>query len=282
MPWNESHLDIRSDHLDPSTCDRQTIHTIAISEADGIDAVVGKPPGRDYELTLSFLFAKSKGWTGEKAKDWFKEHEHTADMPLGYWPVGGSAALNSGGRLMKHDLVTGRKMDVKCFTNNEGKRFILTDDCKNIIATQCASATGCSCDPSRCPRARAFVAGRRFDPTQATVGDLVGKNVNDSRMQIDASALSDSSSRRLGVVQAMISSKAFDPMQPTIGDLVGSKTVEAAVNSPPVTHRINGKLDLSQPTVGDLSVRGHTSGRTISAESDDFLVHPSRVKEVSR
>ena len=34
-------------------------------------------------------------------------------------------------------------------------------------------------------------SGRRFDPMRATVGDLVGKNVNDSRMQINASAPSD-------------------------------------------------------------------------------------------
>ena len=153
--------------------------------------------------------------------------------------------------------------DVKCFTNNDGRRFILTDDCKNIIATQCASAAGCACDPSRCPEARALVAGilpvgRVFDAMKPTVGDLVGKNINDSRVQIDASALSDLSSRPLGAVQAMISSKPFDPMQPTIGDLVGSKTVEAAASRPPVVHRIGGVFDPTQPTVGDL-VQGHTS-----------------------
>jgi hypothetical protein len=74
----------------------------------------------------------------------------------------------------------------------------------------------------------------------------------------------------------------FDPMQPTVGDLVGSKTVEAAASSPPVTRRINGKLDLSQPTVGDLSVRGHTSLKPISIEPSDYLVHPNRIKECSR
>lgn len=124
-------------------------------------------------------------------------------------------------------------------------------------------------------------SGRRFDAMKPTVGDLVGKNVNDSRMQIDASALSGLSSRSLGVVQAMISSKPFDPMKPTIGDLVGSKNVEAAANSPPVTRRINGKLDLSQPTVGNLvtkTVRAHA----ISVEPDDFVMHPRRIRMCSR
>jgi hypothetical protein len=49
----------------------------------------------------------------------------------------------------------------------------------------------------------------------------------------------------------------FDPMQYTVGDLVGKKPVEAAASGPSVV-RIDGKLDLSQPTVGDL-VQGHTS-----------------------
>jgi len=71
----------------------------------------------------------------------------------------------------------------------------------------------------------------------------------------------------------------FDPMQYTVGDLVGKKPVEAAASEPPVTRRIDGTFDPMQPTVGDLSVRGHTSGRTVSAEPDDFLVHPRRIRD---
>jgi hypothetical protein len=79
----------------------------------------------------------------------------------------------------------------------------------------------------------------------------------------------------------------FDPMQYTVGDLVNidqkvTASQELSNPSPPVTRRIDGRFDPMQPTVGELSARGHTSGRTVSTEPDDFLVHPSRVKEVSR
>ena len=100
----------------------------------------------------------------------------------------------------------------------------------------------------------------RFDPLKTTVGDLVDKNVNDPRMQIDASTRSDLSSRPLGLVQAMVSSKPFDPMRPTVGDLVGIKAVDVAASAPPVVRRIDGRFDPLQVTVGDL-VQGHTSGK---------------------
>lgn len=129
------------------------------------------------------------------------------------------------------------------------------------------------------------LAGSRFNPMQSTVGDLVGKNVNDSRMQIDASALSYLSSRPLGVVQAMVSSKPFDPMLPTIGDLVGTKAVDVTASAPPAVRRIDGRFDPMQPTVGDLvtkTARGHPSLRTITAEPGDITVHPRRIRMCSR
>ena len=178
--------------------------------------------------------------------------------------------------------------------------------------------------------------GRRFDPMKPTIGDLVDKNINDSRMHISASlpwrpfdpkrpTVGDlvEAGRRLGTSQELSnpiqlcphdspcrtlhatlnlpcmgilcgfsgasaatvnpnSTGHFDPMQPTVGDLVGSKTVEAAASGPPVVRRIDGKLDLSQPTVGDLAARTTIRGHGLRVEPDDFLVHPSRVKEVSR
>jgi hypothetical protein len=142
-------------------------------------------------------------------------------------------------------------MDVKCFTNNEGKRFILTEDCKNIIATQCASATGCSCDPSRCPRVRAIVAGilpvgRMFDPMKPTIGSLVGVRLGASQTTAEVAATVNENEN---------SSAHFDPKKPTVGDLTHLKSVHG---------------------------HGHTSMGTISVEPGDIAVHPSRVKEVSR
>jgi len=170
MPWNESHLDIRSDHLDPSRFDRDTIRTIAISEADGIEALVGKPPGRDYELTLSFLFAKSKGWTVEKAQDWFKEHEHTAGVPLGYWPVGGSAALNPGGR--QFDSMKATVGDLVNVNRKVGASHLCPDDsaCRRLhdaMGLQCSGLCKVIASLNR-------NGVGAFDAMKPTVGDLVG------------------------------------------------------------------------------------------------------------
>jgi hypothetical protein len=38
--------------------------------------VLGKPKGKDTMEVISYLFEKSKGWTLEKAKEWFQKH-HT-------------------------------------------------------------------------------------------------------------------------------------------------------------------------------------------------------------
>jgi hypothetical protein len=272
LPWNESHLDIRSDHRDPSTFDRDTIRTVPVSEADGIEAVVGKPPGRDYELTLSFLFAKSKDWTMQKAKDWFKEHQHTAEVPLGYWPVGGAAALN---QLTVGDLV--------------GKTMQRTIDFPSLETFQSNAAKARQSRPG---------GGIVSQESRVEFAEAKPSGVSGALCPHDSPCRTLHASLNLpcmgilcgfsGASAATVSPNGaarFDPMQPTIGDLVGTKTVEAAASSPPAVRRIDGRLDLTQPTVGDLvtkTLRGHTSGRTVSAAPDDFLVHPSRVKEVSR
>jgi hypothetical protein len=235
-----------------------------------------------------------------------------------------------------------RDLTVECFTTPRGKRWLATDDGENVIITTCASAgAACGCDPTYCPQARALTAtlppvGRGFDSMKPTIGDLVGKNINNSRMQISASlpwrpfdpkrpTVGDlvEAGRRLGTSQelsnpiqlcphdspcralhvrlgspctgilcglsgasaAVVNANGaghFDPMQPTIGDLVGTKTVEAAASCPPVVRRIDGRFDPTQPTVGDLTVRKRVRAHAISVEPDDFLVHPSTVKEVSR
>jgi hypothetical protein len=174
-------------------------------------------------------------------------------------------------------------LNVECFTTPGGKRWLAADDGENVIITTCASAgAACGCDPTYCPQARALTAtlppvGRRFDPMKPTIGDLVGKNINDSRMQISASlpwrpfdpkrpTVGDLVQAGQGVpavtgATAWDTASAFsrfDPMRATVGDLVGIKSVEAAASGPPVVHRIGGVFDPTQPTVGDL-VQGHTS-----------------------
>jgi len=74
MPWDETDQYIRSGHMDPSLFQEDTFRTITLSEEKGIKAVIGKLKGEDTMTIQSFLFDKSKGWTMEKAKEWFKEH----------------------------------------------------------------------------------------------------------------------------------------------------------------------------------------------------------------
>lgn len=82
MPWEVTEEYIRSGHGDLDKFDKQSLRTMTISEGEGIKAIVGCPKGR-FEggkckvgtETVSFLFARSKGWTTEKAKKWFEDHE---------------------------------------------------------------------------------------------------------------------------------------------------------------------------------------------------------------
>jgi hypothetical protein len=75
LPWEETGDYVRSGHRDPSACQKGSFRTITISEDEGIQAVICKPLGSDSTVTQSFLFAKAKGWTLQKAKEWFNKHE---------------------------------------------------------------------------------------------------------------------------------------------------------------------------------------------------------------
>jgi len=60
-----------------------SLRTITLSESQGIKAVIGRPKGKTTTEVQSYLFEKSKGWTLEKAKKWFEEHESQAVKPGG-------------------------------------------------------------------------------------------------------------------------------------------------------------------------------------------------------
>ena len=88
MPWDQSEDYIRSGHRDPDSFDKDSFRTIDIDKEKGIKAVVGCPKGQ-YEggkckvgmEVQSFLFDKSKGWTMDKAKDWFEKHKESETKP---------------------------------------------------------------------------------------------------------------------------------------------------------------------------------------------------------
>jgi hypothetical protein len=74
MPWDDSGDFIRSGHKDPDSFEKDSFRTITIDEKKGIKAVIGKLKGEDATTVQSYLFAKDKDWTVEKAKEWFAEH----------------------------------------------------------------------------------------------------------------------------------------------------------------------------------------------------------------
>ena len=78
MPWETTDEFIRSGHREPAEFQKDTLKTISLNEEDGIKAIVGKPLGKESMEVLSYLFEKSKGWTPEKAKTWFEQHQAPA------------------------------------------------------------------------------------------------------------------------------------------------------------------------------------------------------------
>jgi hypothetical protein len=87
---------IRSGHRNPNDFEPNSFRTIWISENEGIKAIIGKPKGKETMEIVSYLFLLEKGWTLEKAKEWFRKHnpnhehlcclmpilEKTMDTPL--------------------------------------------------------------------------------------------------------------------------------------------------------------------------------------------------------
>ena len=75
MPWDESDSYIRSGHRSADDFQPDSMRTITISQKEGIKAVIGKPKGKKTTEVQSYLFAKDKEWTLEKAKAWFEKHK---------------------------------------------------------------------------------------------------------------------------------------------------------------------------------------------------------------
>jgi hypothetical protein len=74
MPWETTENNIRSGHRPVEEFQAETLKTITVSEKDGIQAIVGKPLGKQAMEIQSYLFSIEKGWTIEKAKEWFERH----------------------------------------------------------------------------------------------------------------------------------------------------------------------------------------------------------------
>jgi len=75
LPWEEDNDYVRSGHRNPSEFRSDTFRTITLSSEEGINAVIAKPKGKHTMEVVSYLFEKGKGWTLEKAKEWFEQHQ---------------------------------------------------------------------------------------------------------------------------------------------------------------------------------------------------------------
>jgi hypothetical protein len=74
LPWEVTSNYIRSGHRSVDEFEPSSLRTVVLSDAEGIKAIVGKPKARDAAEVVSYLFDVSKGWTLEKAKEWFEKH----------------------------------------------------------------------------------------------------------------------------------------------------------------------------------------------------------------
>ena len=75
LPWEVTANYIRSGHRSPEEFEPESLRTIVLSDVEGIKAIIGKPKGgKGSTEVVSFLFDVSKGWTLEKAKEWFERH----------------------------------------------------------------------------------------------------------------------------------------------------------------------------------------------------------------
>jgi len=88
LPWEVSANYIRSGHRNPDDFEPDSLRTIVLSEAEGIKAVIGKPKGgKGATEVVSFLFDVSKGWTLEKAKEWFERHHRPSSGKEHFYAV---------------------------------------------------------------------------------------------------------------------------------------------------------------------------------------------------
>jgi len=80
IPWDESGDYIRSGHRSPDDFEKDSFRTITIDADKGIKAVIGKPKGKDTTEVQSYLFARDKDWTLDKAKAWFEQHKENVKV----------------------------------------------------------------------------------------------------------------------------------------------------------------------------------------------------------
>jgi hypothetical protein len=74
MPWETTEKFIHSGHKPVEDFQQDTLKTVTIDEKTGVQAVMGKPKGKDTMEIQSYLFPLDKGWTLQTAQEWFEKH----------------------------------------------------------------------------------------------------------------------------------------------------------------------------------------------------------------
>lgn len=74
MPWEITQNYIRSGHRSVDEFEPESLRTVVLSEVEGIKAIIGKVKGKNATEIVSYLFDVSKGWTLDRAKEWFRQH----------------------------------------------------------------------------------------------------------------------------------------------------------------------------------------------------------------
>jgi len=187
------------------------------------------------------------------------------------------------------------QMEIKHYIGAGGKKMVLVDDGHAVVVMEEPVMESVTTSTSH------GLPGSRFNPMQPTIGDLVGVKLGASQELCPHDSPCSKLHASLGVqclgmckVIASLNPNStghFDAMKPTVGDLVGIETVDVAASAPPVVRRIDGRFDPMQPTVGDLvdlDRNGNPRRPTVSAryiagiESDDFVMHPRKIRMCSR
>ncbi len=74
MTWETTEKFIHSGHRPIEDFQKDTLKTVTIDEKNGIQAVMGKPIGRDTMEIQTYFFSIDHGWTIGKAQEWFEKH----------------------------------------------------------------------------------------------------------------------------------------------------------------------------------------------------------------
>ncbi|MCW3998739.1 MAG: hypothetical protein NWE93_00685 [Candidatus Bathyarchaeota archaeon] len=88
MTWEENQQTIKGKLKNPHQFQEETLKTVTLNQRDGIEALVGKPHGKQALSIQSYIFSKEHGWTLEKAKAWFSnlhgspEHVCAPNVPF--------------------------------------------------------------------------------------------------------------------------------------------------------------------------------------------------------